>query len=183
MGDEHGREVPMTRYSCEEPSAAVGFDSSRPAAACRRREPPTEGRPTAVGSAGFAGANPTAPGRPFREGRRPNAILGAVKRLGIGLALAGLALFWLGCPAGGGGRTSPRVLLIGIDGADLQIIDRLIAEGKLPTFQRLEREGAFGPLRSQEPLLSPIVWTTIATGRKPEDHGILDFVEIWADGP
>jgi predicted AlkP superfamily phosphohydrolase/phosphomutase/tetratricopeptide (TPR) repeat protein len=105
-----------------------------------------------------------------------------VKRLAISLGLAGLAVFWLGCPGGGGGRASPRVLLIGIDGADLQIIDRLIVEGKLPTFQRLEREGAFGPLRSQEPLLSPIVWTTIATGRRPEDHGVLDFVEIGADG-
>jgi predicted AlkP superfamily phosphohydrolase/phosphomutase/Tfp pilus assembly protein PilF len=105
-----------------------------------------------------------------------------VKRLAFGLALAGLAFLWLGCPGGGRGRTSPRVFLIGVDGADLQIIDRLIAEGKLPTFQRLEREGAFGPLRSQEPLLSPIVWTTIATGRKPEDHGVLDFVEVGADG-
>src|SRR5258706_4265803 len=131
MGDEHGREVPMTRYSCEEPSAAVGFDSSRPAAACRRREPPTEGRPTAVGSAGFAGANPTAPGRPFREGRRPNAILGAVKRLGIGLALARLALFWLGRPAGGGGPTSPRVLPIRVDRAGLPIHDRVLADGEL----------------------------------------------------
>ena len=110
------------------------------------------------------------------------AILEAVKRIAFGLALAGLALFWLGCRGGGSGRTSPRVLLIGIDGADLQIIDRLIAGGKLPAFQRLEREGAFGSLRSQEPLLSPIVWTTIATGRKPEDHGVLDFVEVGADG-
>ena len=84
-----------------------------------------------------------------------------MKRLAFLLPLAGLALFWIGCPRGRSGPASPRVLLIGIDGADLQVIDRLIAEGKLPTFQRLEREGAFGPLRSQEPLLSPIVWTTI----------------------
>jgi len=77
---------------------------------------------------------------------------------------------------------APRVLLIGIDGADLSIIDRLIAAGKLPAFARLEREGAFGPLKSQEPLISPVVWTTIATGRAPQDHGVLDFVEVGADG-
>ncbi|MEO8191125.1 MAG: alkaline phosphatase family protein [Acidobacteriota bacterium] len=77
---------------------------------------------------------------------------------------------------------APRVLLIGIDGADPRIIDRLIAAKKLPTFQRLKREGAFGPLRSQEPLLSPVVWTSIATGRLAQDHGVLDFVEIGADG-
>jgi predicted AlkP superfamily phosphohydrolase/phosphomutase/cytochrome c-type biogenesis protein CcmH/NrfG len=78
--------------------------------------------------------------------------------------------------------TPPRVLLIGIDGADPVIVERLIAKGKVPTFARLKREGAFGRLRSQEPLLSPIVWTTIATGRRPQDHGILDFVEVNPDG-
>ncbi|MGH9317136.1 MAG: alkaline phosphatase family protein, partial [Thermoanaerobaculia bacterium] len=77
---------------------------------------------------------------------------------------------------------SPRVLLIGIDGADMQIVNRLIGEGKLPTFARLKREGASGVLRSVESLLSPIVWTSIATGRKPQDHGIFDFVEVSPDG-
>ncbi len=110
-----------------------------------------------------------------------------VNRLAFGLTLAGLTLFSLGCtpngsPKRGDGRISPRVILLGIDGADFQIIDRLISQGKLPTFERLKREGAFGLLRSQEPLLSPIVWTTIATGRNPEDHGVLDFVEVGAEG-
>ena len=76
----------------------------------------------------------------------------------------------------------PRVLLVGLDGADPAIIDRLIAQGRLPTIARLRREGAFGRLRSREPLLSPIIWTTIATGRKPQDHGVLDFVEITPEG-
>jgi tetratricopeptide (TPR) repeat protein len=91
-------------------------------------------------------------------------------------ALAVLAWRWVRAPSG------PRVLLVGVDGADPQIVDRLIAEGRLPTFARLRREGASGRLRSREPLLSPIVWTTIATGRKAQDHGVLDFVEIGRDG-
>jgi tetratricopeptide (TPR) repeat protein/predicted AlkP superfamily phosphohydrolase/phosphomutase len=74
------------------------------------------------------------------------------------------------------------VLLVGVDGADPDILDRLIGGGRLPTFARLKREGAFGRLRSREPLLSPIVWTSIATGRKGQDHGVLDFVETTADG-
>jgi len=77
---------------------------------------------------------------------------------------------------------APDVILIGIDGADPAIVQRLIRAGRLPTLARLTREGAFGPLRSREPLLSPIVWTTIATGRAPQDHGVLDFVETSADG-
>src|SRR5262249_48113717 len=76
----------------------------------------------------------------------------------------------------------PRVLLIGIDGADPVVLERLIGDGKLPTTARLRRDGAFGRLRSREPLLSPIVWTTIATGRKAQDHGVLDFVETDPDG-
>jgi tetratricopeptide (TPR) repeat protein/predicted AlkP superfamily phosphohydrolase/phosphomutase len=74
------------------------------------------------------------------------------------------------------------VLLIGVDGVDMGIVDRLIGQGRLPTFARLKREGAFGRLRSIEPLLSPIVWTTIATGRAPRDHGVFDFIEIAPDG-
>ncbi len=81
------------------------------------------------------------------------------------------------------GRTRhPRVLLIGLDGADPATLDRLIGQGKLPTFERLRREGVYGRLRSREPLLSPVIWTTIATGRTPQDHGVLDFVEAAADG-
>ncbi|HEX4439176.1 MAG TPA: alkaline phosphatase family protein [Thermoanaerobaculia bacterium] len=76
----------------------------------------------------------------------------------------------------------PGVLLVGLDGADMRIVDRLTSEGKLPTFARLKREGAFGPLRSVEPLLSPLVWTSIATGRRPQDHGVFDFVEITPQG-
>jgi predicted AlkP superfamily phosphohydrolase/phosphomutase/tetratricopeptide (TPR) repeat protein len=74
------------------------------------------------------------------------------------------------------------VLLLGVDGADPGILERLIGEGRLPNFSRLKAMGASGRLRSREPLLSPILWTTIATGRKGQDHGILDFVEVTADG-
>src|SRR5436309_13251798 len=91
-------------------------------------------------------------------------------------ALDVLAWRWARTPS------APRVLLVGVDGADPQILDRLVAEGRLPTFARLRREGAYGRLRSREPLLSPIVWTTIVTGRKAQDHGVLDFVEIGTDG-
>jgi tetratricopeptide (TPR) repeat protein/predicted AlkP superfamily phosphohydrolase/phosphomutase len=99
--------------------------------------------------------------------------------------MLGVAFLTVVCSkAGGSGRASPspRVLLIGIDGADRKILDELIAEGRLPTFARLEREGASGLLRSQEPLLSPVVWTSIATGRRPEEHGVLDFIEFGSTG-
>lgn len=68
------------------------------------------------------------------------------------------------------------VVLLCIDGADLQVIEPMIAAGELPTFARLMREGAWGPLATIEPSRSPNIWTSIATGKPPEDHGIQHFV-------
>jgi len=72
--------------------------------------------------------------------------------------------------------TPRRVAIFGIDAADWRVIDPLIAAGHLPAFARLKRVGTVGVIRSDPPLLSPIIWTTIATGREPEDHGVLDFM-------
>jgi tetratricopeptide (TPR) repeat protein len=69
-----------------------------------------------------------------------------------------------------------RVAVFGVDAADWREVDRLAAAGKLPAFARLAQVGARGVLRADPPLLSPIIWTTIATGRRPEDHGVLDFM-------
>ncbi len=73
-------------------------------------------------------------------------------------------------------RVERRVLLFGIDGATWTVIDRLFAEGRLPTLARLAREGTRAPLRTLHPTHSPRIWTTIATGVPPQVHGILDFV-------
>ena len=69
--------------------------------------------------------------------------------------------------AGGGVRAHvrdpgrPRVVLIGIDGASWDRIDRGIAEGRLPTFARLKREGVSAPLGSLVPTYSPPIWTSM----------------------
>jgi len=68
-----------------------------------------------------------------------------------------------------------KVMLIGLDGADWKIIDPMLARGELPNLARLKHEGVWGPLKSAEPLLSPLIWTTIATGKTPDQHGILSF--------
>jgi len=76
------------------------------------------------------------------------------------------------------GRPPRRVILVGVDGGDWLNLEPLIEAGKLPNFARLLRDGATGPLRTIEPMLSPLLWTTIATGRYPEDHGILNFTVV-----
>ncbi len=71
-----------------------------------------------------------------------------------------------------------RLIIVGVDGGDWQNLRPLADAGKLPNFARLLKEGATGPLRSEEPMLSPLLWTTMATGRYPEDHGILNFTVV-----
>jgi thioredoxin-like negative regulator of GroEL len=71
-----------------------------------------------------------------------------------------------------------RIVCIGVDGGDWQIINPMIEEGLLPNFERFVKEGATGPLRSMEPMLSPLLWTTMATGKLPEEHGILNFTVV-----
>jgi len=90
-------------------------------------------------------------------------------------AAAALALLALAC---GRGEKPGRVLILGLDGADPATIDLLMSEGKLPNFAKLRREGAYAPLQSQKPLLSPVVWTTIATGKTPDRHRIGHFVAV-----
>lgn len=80
------------------------------------------------------------------------------------------------------GETPSRVLVLGLDGMDPSTIDLLMSEGKMPNFARLRQGGAYGRLLSQEPLLSPIIWTTIATGKGPAEHGIGHFTATGAAG-
>jgi predicted AlkP superfamily phosphohydrolase/phosphomutase len=68
-----------------------------------------------------------------------------------------------------------KVVFVGVDAGDWDIIRPLIAKGRLPHFARLVQEGAAGSLHSLEPMLSPLLWTTMATGKLPEEHGILSF--------
>jgi tetratricopeptide (TPR) repeat protein len=74
--------------------------------------------------------------------------------------------------------TGLRLLLIGLDGADWDVIDPMVARGELPHLAALRREGAWGRLRSNVPTLSPLLWTTVATGKSPDRHGINDFLVV-----
>jgi Tfp pilus assembly protein PilF/predicted AlkP superfamily pyrophosphatase or phosphodiesterase len=72
--------------------------------------------------------------------------------------------------------TGRKVLVVGWDGADWLMIRPLLEQGRLPNLARLIARGVSGELRSEVPLLSPLVWTTIATGKPVVEHGIADFL-------
>lgn len=75
-----------------------------------------------------------------------------------------------------------RVLLIGWDAADWQMIRPLIDRGLMPTTAALMERGAWGNLATMRPILSPMLWNSIATGRRPQHHGVLGFTEPNRDG-
>ena len=70
------------------------------------------------------------------------------------------------------------VLFVGLDGADWRSLEPLMAAGRMPNLARLEREGSGGVLVTEQPPLSPLLWTTMMTGRSPLEHRILDFVRF-----
>ncbi len=72
-------------------------------------------------------------------------------------------------------EVNTKMAIIGFDAADWRFITPLMLEGKLPNFKKLIDSGSSGTMATIKPVLSPIIWTTIATGKTPPQHGILDF--------
>ena len=74
-------------------------------------------------------------------------------------------------------RLTKKVLLIGWDAADWKFLSPLMDEGLMPTLQNLVENGTKGRLTTLDPPLSPTLWTSIATGKRPYKHGIHGFTE------
>lgn len=72
--------------------------------------------------------------------------------------------------------TTHKVLFIGLDATDWKLLSEKIQQGELPNLAKLIKRGSSGPLRSLRPLFSPALWSTIATGKRPYQHGITGFV-------
>jgi len=76
----------------------------------------------------------------------------------------------------------PRVLLLGWDAADWKVIRPLLADGSMPNLARFLAEGVHGNQSTLYPMLSPMLWTSIATGKRPHKHGVLGFSEPTPSG-
>ncbi len=74
-------------------------------------------------------------------------------------------------------RLAKKLLIVGWDGADWQIAKPLMENGEMPVLADLVSRGIMGNLASMEPMISPMLWATMATGRSPKDHGICGFLE------
>src|SRR5438132_1379557 len=69
-----------------------------------------------------------------------------------------------------------RVVILGLDGLDHGLTEKLLAEGKLPHLAALRAQGCFKPLGSTLPPISPVAWSSFQTGVNPGKHNIFDFL-------
>lgn len=74
-----------------------------------------------------------------------------------------------------------KLLLIGWDAADWKIIGPLLASGEMPALKKLLDNGVYGNMSTMNPPFSPMLWTSVVTGKTPDKHGILGFIEIAPD--
>lgn len=87
-------------------------------------------------------------------------------------ALAATLAFAAACERGP--RSAP-ILVVGVDGLEWDLLLPLMAEGRLPNLEGLMARGAYGLLQTFRPTISPTIWTSVATGKRPSKHGILGF--------
>ncbi|HEY6137857.1 MAG TPA: alkaline phosphatase family protein [Thermoanaerobaculia bacterium] len=75
-------------------------------------------------------------------------------------------------------RSAPgRVAIIALDGADWELISELADDGRLPNLKALAQGGTTASVQSIQPMVSPMLWTTVATGLTPDRHGVLDYID------
>src|SRR5437588_1722041 len=70
----------------------------------------------------------------------------------------------------------PKVIVVGLDGLEPSIVERMLERNELPNFANLRRTGSYVRLRTTYPAETPVAWSSFATGTNPGGHGISDFI-------
>src|SRR5438067_1799391 len=105
---------------------------------------------------------------------RKRANLGWVCSLGL---CALLPVLFLSCQhIQGGSAGEKKLVILGIDGMDPDLLTKFMAEGKMPNFARLAQQGSFRRLTTSIPPQSPVAWSKLITGMNAGGHRIFDFI-------
>jgi predicted AlkP superfamily phosphohydrolase/phosphomutase/Tfp pilus assembly protein PilF len=76
-----------------------------------------------------------------------------------------------------------RVVVFALDGADWELLHELADDGRIPNLKALAAGGTQTSLQTIQPTVSPMVWTTVATGLTPDRHGVIDFMDRGRHSP
>ena len=115
----------------------------------------------------------------MRRGDRGSTMLAVTTLAVTMLALAATGPRAAAQTAGADGfdAARPKVLVIGYDGMDPEMLDDFRSQGLMPSFDRFITGGAqFQSLGTSIPPQSPVAWSCFATGTNPGGHGIYDFI-------
>jgi len=69
-----------------------------------------------------------------------------------------------------------QLVIVGLDGMEPTLVEKFMAEGKLPNLSRLKKEGTYAHLKTTTPAISPVAWSSFMTGSHPCKHNIFDFL-------
>ncbi|HYC55558.1 MAG TPA: alkaline phosphatase family protein [Candidatus Binatia bacterium] len=92
------------------------------------------------------------------------------------MAVAAALATSISCSSGADTERHP-VFVIGVDGLEWRLVLDLMRQDRMPNLARLLERGRFGTVGTMHPSLSPVIWTTVATGVTPSEHGIRSFVK------
>jgi predicted AlkP superfamily phosphohydrolase/phosphomutase len=94
----------------------------------------------------------------------------------LGLCLAGTGVLLACQRARCGSVRANKLIILGIDGMDPDLLTKFIGEGKMPNFARLAAQGSYRRLTTSIPPQSPVAWSNLITGMNAGGHGIFDFI-------
>jgi predicted AlkP superfamily phosphohydrolase/phosphomutase len=101
----------------------------------------------------------------------------------VGAAGLGAGNYWLGGSSRVSRSLGKKAIVIGVDGMDPRLSERMMAEGLLPNLAKLRAAGGFSDLGTSVPPQSPVAWANFINGAGPGDHGIFDFMHRHPEDP
>jgi predicted AlkP superfamily phosphohydrolase/phosphomutase len=102
-----------------------------------------------------------------------------LKTKGLFVAFAAMVLAAAGLLAAAvaDAAEAPRVVILGFDGVDAQVVEQMLKRGELPNLAALQARGGYTPLTPTVPAQTPVSWATFSTGLDPGGHEIFDFLK------
>jgi predicted AlkP superfamily phosphohydrolase/phosphomutase len=113
---------------------------------------------------------------PISKLSRRTVLAGTAAAAGAAAAGLGVGNHWLGARRRAARSAGKKVIIIGVDGMDPRLCERMMSEGRLPNLAKIKAGGGFSPLGTSTPPQSPVAWANFINGAGPGDHGIFDFI-------
>ena len=111
----------------------------------------------------------------WKRGSPPNLRLLRIRNVILALLVCAAAALPISCqPRKWHG--DQKIIILGIDGMDPQLLKKFMAENKMPNFSALIEKGSFRLLTTSIPPQSPVAWSNLITGMNAGGHGIFDFI-------